>query len=370
MPFRSTDLTSPRTADPDAPLVIRFPAVGDVVLLTVLLEALWQRYGKPVHLLASGRWTPVLLQADPALSELRLVWSRRTPYWMTPSRWSAQAWLRAHRGPIYLCEPDHFAEGIVRRAGIPEEQLVRAWQHWPGNDVHWADWWLDVAQLDAPATPGPARQPDVPARPRLYVPDEWHAQTRQWLQQHGLGGRPLVLLQPGHKKTHKRGRIGTATHDKHWPAERWAAVIRSVLTDVPGAAALVCGSSREARLVQEIVDAAGAPPAGGRIVNIAAMKPTLQRLVALCARAHSMITVDTGPAHIAGAMDCPLVVLYGWAGWGRWKPRSASGNVQVLGPRAPTDGAVVMTLGVDDVLRAWRSLRPRVAAAASGMIAT
>ena len=197
------------------------------------------------------------------------------------------------------------------------------------------------------------------ARPRLHVPSEWHAQTQAWLQQHGLAEQPLVLLQPGHKKTHKRGRIGTAAHDKHWPAERWAAVIRAVLAEVPGAAALVCGSSRESGLVQEIVDAAGAPPAGSRVVNVAALQPTLQRVVGLTARAHSMISVDTGPAHIAGAMDCPLVVMYGHAGWLRWKPRSPSDNVQVLGPRELTLGAQVMSLSVDAVLQAWRALRPR-----------
>ena len=122
--------------------------------------------------------------------------------------------------------------------------------------------------------------------------------------------------------------------------------------------------------MQEIVDAAGPAPADGRVVNIAAMRPTLQRLVALSALAHSMISVDTGPAHIAGAMDCPLVVLYGNAGWGRWKPRSPSGNVQVLGPRALTPGAEVMSIGVDEVLQAWRSLQPRGVIAPSGMIPT
>jgi heptosyltransferase-2/heptosyltransferase-3 len=370
MPFRSADLHSPHTTDPEAPVVLRFPAVGDTVLLTVLLEALWRRYGKPVHLLASGAWTPLLLEADPAVSELRLVWSRRTPFWMTPSRWSAQAWLRAHQGPVYLCDPDVYAERIIERAGVPEDRLVRAWQHWPGNDVHWVDWWLDVAQLDASAVPGPARRPPVAARPRLHVPELWHAQTRLWLNQQALNDRPLVLVQPGHKKTHKRGRIATAMHDKHWPAQRWGALIRAVLADVPGAAVLVCGSSREAPLVQEIVDASGSPPTGCRVVNIAAMKPTLQRLVALTALAHSMISVDTGPAHIAGAMDCPLVVLYGNAGWGRWKPRSVSGNVQVLGPRALTPGAEVMSIGVDAVLASWRALQPRGVLAPSGMITT
>jgi heptosyltransferase-2/heptosyltransferase-3 len=369
MPLALSDLHSPHTADPDAPVVMRFPAVGDLVLLTVLLEALCQRYGKPVHLLASGAWTPLLLRIDPAVSEVRLVYSRRAPFWLMPSRWSARSWLRAHRGPIYLCDPDVHAERIVQEAGVPEERLVRAWKHWPGNDVHWADWWLDVAQLDAPAAPGPARKPAVPPRPRLHVPLEWHAQTLVWLQQHDLAQHPLILLQPGHKKTHKRGRIGTATHDKHWPAERWGAVIRAVLHEVPGAAALVCGSSREAGLVQEIVAAAGTPPAGSRIVNVAALQPTLQRVVGLAARAHSMVSVDTGPAHIAGAMDCPLVVMYGEAGWQRWKPRSPSGNVQVLGPRALTLGAEVMSLSVDAVLEAWRALAPRTVAAPSGMIA-
>jgi heptosyltransferase-2/heptosyltransferase-3 len=362
MPIALTDLHAAHTADPDAPVVLRFPAVGDLVLLTVLLDALAARYGRPVHLLASGAWTPLLLQDDPAVSELRLVFSRRQPYWLTPSRWRAQRWLRAHRGPVYLCDPDIYAERIVQRAGIPENRLVRAWQHWPGNDVHWADWWLDVAQLDATAVPGPPVPVAVPARPRLHVPPAWHAQTELWLRQQGLDGRPLLLLQPGHKKTHKRGRIATATHDKHWPAERWAAVTRAMLDDMPGAAALVCGSPREARLAQEIVDAVGTPPAKGRIVNVAATQAPLQRLVALAARAHSMISVDTGPAHIAGAMDCPLVVLYGAAGWQRWKPRSLSGNVQVLGPREPTPGAMVMNLSTDAVLQAWRALRPRAQA--------
>jgi heptosyltransferase-2/heptosyltransferase-3 len=264
-----------------------------------------------------------------------------------------------HRGPIYLCDPDVHAERIVQEAGLPEDRLVRAWKHWPGNDVHWADWWLDVAQLEASAVPGPPHQAAVPPRPRLHVPPEWHAQTEAWLRRHGLAERPLVLLQPGHKKTHKRGRIATADHDKHWPAERWGAVIRAVLAEVPGAAALVCGSARESGLVREIVDAAGAVPAGMCVVNVASMQPTLQRVVGLTARAHSMISVDTGPAHIAGAMDCPLVVMYGHAGWQRWKPRSVSGNVQVLGPRALTMGAQVMSLSVDAVLQAWRALQPR-----------
>lgn len=355
------DWTSPRTADPDAPLVLRFAAVGDVVLLTVLLAALAERYGRPVHLLSSGEWTPVLLGHDPAVSELRLVTSRRAPYWLTPSRWAASRYIQAHRGPIYLCDPDEHAQRVITEAGVPEPQLVRAWQHWPGDGIHWADWWLQIAALDAPSAPGPETPITTPARPRLAMPATWQEQAGAWLGTQGLQGRPLVLVQPGHKKTYKRGRIGTAAHDKHWPAEHWATVIRGVLATLPGAAVLVNGAPREAGLVQEVVDAVGAPAQGGVVLNMARHEPTLSRLAALAARAHSMVSVDTGPAHVAGAMDCPLVVLYASAGWGRWKPRAPSSSVIALGPEAPTPAARLMDLTPEVVLAAWRQLPGRVA---------
>lgn len=347
------------TTDPDAPVVVRFAALGDVVLLTVLLEALHQRFGRAVHVLGSGPWTSVLLQGHPAVGEVRLLSSRRAPYWLTPSQQSAAAWLRKHRGPIYLCDPDEHAARFLQRAGVPEHRVLRAWQHWPGDSIHWADWWLQIAALDAPGAPGPALPITVPAQPRLQAPQAWHDDTRAWLQAQGLAGHPLVLVQPGHKKTHKRGRLATAGHDKHWPAERWAEVIRGITASLPGAAVLVCGSPREAGLAQEIVDAVGPPPAGTRVVNAAALDLSLPRLVGVAALAHSMVSVDTGPAHVAAAMDCPLVVLYGQFGWGRWLPRAPRATVIPLGPRLPTPGAKVADLLAPQVLAAWRQLSPR-----------
>lgn len=354
-----TDLHSPHTADPQAPVVVRFAAIGDIVLLTVLLHALAERYGRPVHVLSSGAWTPVLLGNDPAVGELRLLSSRRAPYWLTPSQWAARRWLRAHTGPVYLCDPDIYGARVIEGAAVPAERLVRAWDTWPGDTAHWADWWLQVAQLDAPGTPGPQRPLRSPARPELVSESAWRDRADRWLRDQGIEDQALVLIQPGHKKTHKRGRIATVAHDKHWPAAHWAAVIRGVLANLPEAAVMVCGSPREAGLVQEIVDTVGAATGPARVINVAAMQPTLERIAALAARAHSMISVDTGPAHVAGAMDCPLVVLYGQAGWGRWKPRAPTADVIALGPQAPTAAARLLDLDPAAVLAAWRQLRPR-----------
>jgi heptosyltransferase III len=356
---RPADWHSPHTSDPQAPVVLRFAALGDVVLLTVLLAALSERYGRPVHLLSSGAWTPVLLADDPAVGELRLVTSRRAPYWLTPSQWTARRWLAAHRGPVYLCDPDPYAARMIQRAGIPAGRVLRAWDHHPSQPIHWADWWLQIAALDPPQVPGPRGPIATPAQPRLQVPDAWQRDADAWLQAQGLDGRPLVLVQPGHKKTHRRGRVATAGHDKHWPAERWGEVIRGLLAEVPGAAVLVCGSEREAALAQWVVDAAGTPAHGGVVVNMARRQFTLPRLVAVTARAHSMVSVDTGPAHVAAAMDCPLVVLFGSFGWARWKPRAPHSSVVALGPELPTPGARVDALQAQEVLDAWRRLTPR-----------
>lgn len=356
-----TGHTDPRTGDPDAPVIVRFPALGDTVLLTPLIHALAQRYGRPVHLLASGDWTPVLLGHDPDVSEIRIVASRRAPYWLTPSQWTAVRWLRAHRGPVYFCERDIYGQRLLARAHLPSGQVIDAWAHWPGNDVHWADWWLQVAALDAPAAPGPPMPQGLPAWPRIHLDPGWSRDAAAWLAAQGLGGRPLVLMQPGHKKTHKRGRIGTVTHDKHWPAERWATVARAILQRIPHVAVLVCGSSREAGLVQEIIDAAGEAPTDTRLMNVA-HDLALPRLAALAAQAHSMVSVDTGPAHLAGAMNCPLVVLYGSAGWGRWLPRTPGAEVIALGQREIDPQRKLLDLSAQDVIAAWLRLAGRTTA--------
>ena len=56
----------------------------------------------------------------------------------------------------------------------------------------------------------------------------------------------------------------------------------------------------------------------------------LRRLLALLSTAHSCISVDTGPAHAAAALNCPLTVLFGQANPARFRPRSAASPVRVL----------------------------------------
>ena len=65
------------------PLVMRCGAFGDMVLLTVLLQQLSLRFGKPVDVISSGPWTQPLLESESTVGRLYVIRSRRTPYWLS-----------------------------------------------------------------------------------------------------------------------------------------------------------------------------------------------------------------------------------------------------------------------------------------------
>src|SRR5258708_31737381 len=65
-------------------------------------------------------------------------------------------------------------------------------------------------------------------------------------------------------------------------------------------------------------------PNMARLYSAAAALP-IPRLVALLARAAGLITVDSGPAHAAAAVGCPLVVLFGKALPSLYRPWGTAG---------------------------------------------
>ena len=341
------------------PLVVRFAAFGDVVMLTALIDALCQRYGAPVDVLGAGPWTPALLGNDPAVGEIQLVTSRKTPYWLCPSQWRAVRWLATRRDvPVYLCDPEPQALALLLRAGIPRDNILRAWDTWPGNGAHWVDWWNDVARQTplAFAESAPrAFEPSAPAphttavAPRLFVTDAEQAACDAWLRDLGIAALPLVLLQPGNKRTLKHGK-SVQSDNKFWAPECWAQLVAAITQDMPNARVLLCGADAEHAPLDDITAACNNPA----VINLAGALP-INRLLPLMQRAHSMISIDTGPAHAAAALGCPLVVLFGAMGSNRWRPRSPGSPVIAL-ESDRGEASKVMDITPAQVIAAWRSL--------------
>jgi ADP-heptose:LPS heptosyltransferase len=83
----------------------------------------------------------------------------------------------------------------------------------------------------------------------------------------------------------------------------------------------------------------------------------LRRLLALLSIAHSCISVDTGPAHAAAAMNCPLVVLFGKASPALFRPISSDSAVAVIIGKASASEdseAGISLITPDQVISAWK----------------
>src|SRR5580658_2239042 len=90
------------------PLVVRFGALGDMVILTVAIRHLHARFGQPVDIIAAGDWTGQLLKDQPGVGEVRAIGSRRRPYWLSPPQQRLVRWLRERTaGPTWLFDHDN-----------------------------------------------------------------------------------------------------------------------------------------------------------------------------------------------------------------------------------------------------------------------
>jgi heptosyltransferase-2/heptosyltransferase-3 len=83
----------------------------------------------------------------------------------------------------------------------------------------------------------------------------------------------------------------------------------------PGHAILFSGTRAEHRFNAAIIHRAGVTD----VYNVAD-DLSVRTLLALLQRAHSMISVDTGPAHAAAALGCPTVALFGTAPSNLYRP--------------------------------------------------
>lgn len=340
------------------PVIIRFGALGDMVLTTPLLRALAQRHGQPCAVACCGGFVRPLYQGLPWVGEVVSIASRGAPYAFSPDQWRLVRFLRNLRdAEVYLLEGDAKSASFGERAGITlagsMRTTVQAVNH------HQIEGQARVAGfLSADGVYAPPFEPV----PELRVSSQEQADCRTWLATRlgaGAAAAPLVLLHPGNKKTMGwRTRSGNL---KDWPAERWVAVARGVLAALPGARVLVTGTAAEARIAEPLVAAC----ADARVASVAGQTP-LRRLLALLTLAHSLVSVDTGPAHAAAALACPLVVLFGKTDPRANRPVARRTPVAVVTgpPGAPVlDGEAgwrahhdIGGIAADAVLHAWAGL--------------
>lgn len=352
------------------PTVFFFARLGDMVMVTRMLNRLHRRYGRPCQVIGTGSWTASTYAGNP---DVAAVWSfhRHLPFLLDAAWWPVRRALRASApGPVYICEK-HYRQlpriyRMLRLGGVDPGRCVfltdRPIKRPIAPTEHLVDRMVALgartpANLRAVDYPGPAD--DALDGPRLYVLDSERAERDAWFRAQGFAGRELILIQPGNHRTMgpRRARWRRLnTDDKWWPIERWAELLQGIHREHPDAVLLLRGSREEMPLLREI-------QAATNIANVATVGTTLRQLYALCEVAASMVSVDSGPGHAAAALSVPLVVLYGAEPPLYWLPRSPTGS-PVLGVGGAPAFRRADQVSADTVLSAWRSVagQPRARA--------
>lgn len=294
-------------------LLIRPDHLGDVLLTTPAIHAL--RHAAPaaeIHALV-GPWSAGVLADNPDLDAVITLdfpgFNRSgnpnlgSPYQLA---WTTARQLRkVGYSSAVILRPDHWWGALVAfLAGIPQRighhhrdtvpfltdpiqiterhavmQSVRLMAQWAGQ--------IPTADLSY----------------QFHYPDAATDFIEDYLTQHDINrGDRLFCIHPG-----------AGTWVKRWTGRQWAEVA-DMLTDQLDAQAIITGTDSESHLAQEIAAYMTHQPI------IATGDTDIPQLAALFDRALVVLGPDSGPLHLAAAVNAPTVALFGPADRAEFAP--------------------------------------------------
>jgi heptosyltransferase-2/heptosyltransferase-3 len=298
-------------------LVVRFGAMGDMVQFSAAIAAISAHHRSPVDVLTNAGASTRVLAGMPAVAQVHHLDHRRWPRWLHPAK------RRLERAVL--------ARGV---------RTVWAFDSVPGVEARWAAQGVEVRRCYGLPIPAGTHGSDADALvlrghgvatagglPAVRVSAEELAAARALLEGHGQAG-PALVFQPGNSRTmHPLHRWRTTRNLKAWPAESWSALGAALLERHPGSVLVLAGAPGEwpdCEDIRLLLPERLRP----RCLNLARALP-LRLLAGLLGRAALCVSVDTGPAHLAAALGCPLAVLFGPA------------DPAVMAPRGPAPVAVL-----------------------------
>jgi heptosyltransferase-2 len=281
-------------SDPASILVIRYSAMGDVVLATSILEPLRARFpGARIEWVTDALYAP-LLEGLPELAAVHRL-AREGPNAALP----LAARLRG-RFDVVIDLQNKVRSAVVARAAAPlrtafkRRTALRALLSVFGADpplvrAHQTQLYGEALASLGVSGPGPLK---------ISLSPQARALAADALQ--GVEA-PAVALAPGARWATKR-----------WPAERFAAVADALHAE--GVRIVLCGGPGDR-------DAFAAFRAATRAKVAADLSfLPLDALAAAIARVQLLIACDSGPVHLATAVGTPVLALFGPTSVARWGP--------------------------------------------------
>lgn len=304
----------PRLAPQDVRRIAVFRALqlGDMLVAVPALRSLRQRFPRAEITLIGLPWASVLVERYPRYLDRFAAfpgWPGIAEMAHDPAR--SEAFLREQRAYGYdLAVQMHGSGGASNPFTL---RLAAA--HTAGYYTGERPEGLDIA------TPYPDHQPEVlrnlglarllgctSLSPLLEFPltAADRAEADALLGSPDRGGRPRVGLHPGARPPARR-----------WPATSFAELAHALARRF-GATIVLTGGPGEEATARAVADQMRETP-----LNLAG-RTSIGGLAAIIARLHLFVSNDTGPAHLAVALDTPSVTIFGPADPRRWAPLDAA----------------------------------------------
>jgi len=292
-------------------LVIKMRFHGDMLLTTPVISTLKQNYPEArVDVLLYEDTMPILSE-NPEIHTLYGIKNKKASAGEKVSNFlHLIKVLRKNKYDLIVNLADQWMVAIlVRLLNVPVK-LSQSFRH--RQSAFWKNSFTLLAPLEGGnvvesnlSVLAPLRPKTLVARTTMSYPAAAQARVRGLLDDAGVGQR-YVVIQPTARQIFKC-----------WNNEKFSEVIDAlherglqvVLTSGPGADDLAC--------VNAIAGGCRRAP-----VTALAGKLTFPELGALIAGARLFIGVDSAPAHIAAAVDTPLVSLFGATDHRFWRPWS------------------------------------------------
>lgn len=291
-------------------LIIKPSAAGDIICALPILAALRERYPSARISWMVAAHLADLLRGHPMIDELIEFDRRRFGYiarsWAVTRRFMRFLQrLRAAKYDLVVDLQGLFRSGFLAwttqaevRIG-PAEKRELGWIFYTHRcparpkDTHTVDKMYSAGELLGLDV----ADPKFPVAVGQHAKENIHALLRDKLGERDRSDN-YIALAPG----------GTWT-SKRWPADKFAQLARMIVSelDIP---VIIVGGRAERRLGAEIVEQANNKNKDNRIVSIAG-QTKLSELLAVINGAAALVCNDSGPMHMAVALDRPVTAIIG-----------------------------------------------------------
>ncbi len=294
------------SGSPERILFIRIDRLGDMVLSTPALKAIKEKYPSARLSVLASPAAAGLLDGNPYVNEVYVWDESQGPAALLKTIKN----LRAARFDLAVDpRPGYelgtaiiaFLSGARVRAGYDSHGrgvFLNLTTPVPLPGAHFSSEAFGVLKLIGIEGPG--------SSPELFIRPEAVAEAGNILKVRGVEESDIVVaLHPGGYYPSQR-----------WPADRFAAVARALMARY-GAKILLIGSPGETGIIEAIISLLSAADRNNvvRTENLG-----IGTLCALIARSRLFIGNNSGPLHMAGALNIPSVSTMGPTDEGRWRP--------------------------------------------------